>query len=341
MRWPRPAMSRRTDPPRDLRPADFETGRLPIRFSFLLLENFSLLSFSTAIETLRIANRAAGHPVLTWTTLSETGQPVLSSHGGSFAVDAGLVEQDRREIVILCGGDRIERTATRAVLGWLRRAAARGNSIGGLCTAAWALAEAGLLASASATIHWEQRDSFQERFPGITLSDRPFVIDNNRLTSAGGTSAIDLLLALIADQIGTDLARATAERMLYSSIHRLQMNSSVTAPGRLGDKNPRMRQAVALMEAQLEEPLRTTSIARQLSISTRQLERLFSKSLGVSPKRHLIDMRLDRSHRLLLQTDMPVTEAAMASGFQSASSFSKAFRRRFGLSPHQVRRSAL
>jgi len=331
-------MPRRAGPAHGPRGANFETGCPPIQFSFLLLENFSLLSFSTAIETLRIANRAAGHPVLIWTTLSETGQPVLSSHGGSFAVDTGLVEQGRREIVIVCGGDRIEKTATRPVLAWLRKAAARGCSIGGLCTAAWALAEAGLLASAKATIHWEQRDSFQERFPWVSLSDRPFVIDGSRFTSAGGTSAIDLLLEMIAKLVGLDLARATAERMLYTSIHRLQLNSTITTPGRMTDRSPRVRQAIALMERQLEEPLQTANIARQLSISTRQLERLFSQSLGVSPKRHLVDMRLDRSYRLLLQTDMPVTEAAVASGFQSTTTFSKAFRRRFGHSPHQLRR---
>lgn len=334
-------MPEKVDPARSLTGQPPGIGETPIHFSFVLLEDFSLLSFSTAIETLRIANRAARRGVFTWATLSETGGPVLSSQGGSFTVDSGLVEQHRREIVLLCGGDRIERTATRAVLAWLRRSAAKGSSIGGLCTAAWALAEAGLLGSAKATIHWEQRDSFIERFPEVTLSDRPFEIDNNRFTSSGGTSAIDLLLELIADRVNIDLAKATAERMLYTSIHRLQMNSKVTAPGRLGVKNPRLQHAVALMEEQLEEPLRTQSIARQLSISTRQLERLFNKSLGVSPKRHLVEMRLDRSHRLLLQTDMPVTEAAIASGFQSISSFSRAFRRRFGHSPHELRRRTL
>lgn len=313
----------------------------PIHFSFLLLENFSLLSFSTAIETLRIANRAAGREVFTWTTHSETSQPVLSSQGGEFAVDSGLVDLTRREIVMVCAGEGVEKTATRNVLAWLRRAAACGSGIGGLCTGAWALAEAGLLGSAKATIHWEQRDSFKERFPELRLSDRTFEIDNNRFTSAGGTAAIDLLLELMAARVDIDLARATAERMLYTSIHRLQLNSRVTAPGRLGDQNSRLQQAVTMMEEQLEEPLRTQNIARELSISTRQLERLFNKSLGVSPKRHLVEMRLDRSHRLLLQTDMPVTEAAIASGFQSSSSFSKAFRRRFGQSPHELRRRAL
>lgn len=312
-----------------------------VHFIFLLLEGFSLLSFSTAVETLRIANRAAGVRVVTWTTLSETGEPVPSSQGGSFAVDGGLVEQDHRQYVFVCGGDRIEKTATRPVLAWLRKAAVRGCNIGGLCTAAWVLAEAGLLANSKATIHWENRDSFQVRFPEIALSDRPFLIDGGRFTTAGGTSAIDLMLALISQLAGVDIARATAERMLYTSIHWLQSNSTITAPGRMSNGNPRIRQAIALMERQIEEPLSSAEIARKLSISTRQLERLFQRSIGTSPKRHLIGMRLDRSYRLLLQTDIDVTEAAFASGYPSPASFSKAFRRRFGHSPRQLRRNAV
>ena len=120
--------------------------------------------------------------------------------------------------MILCGGVDIQMATTKKVLNWLRREARRGITIGGLCTAAYPMAKAGLLDGKRATIHWENQDSFAEEFLEVDLTKSVFITDGNRLTTAGGTSSIDLMLKMIADTHGEEMANAVADQMIYSSI---------------------------------------------------------------------------------------------------------------------------
>ena len=112
--------------------------------------------------------------------------------------------------MILCGGVDIQMATTKKVLNWLRREARRGLTIGGLCTAAYPMAKAGLLDGKRATIHWENQDSFAEEFLEVDLTKSVFITDGNRLTTAGGTSSIDLMLKMVADKHGEEMANAVA-----------------------------------------------------------------------------------------------------------------------------------
>ncbi|MDN5568657.1 MAG: AraC family transcriptional regulator, partial [Paracoccus sp. (in: a-proteobacteria)] len=173
----------------------------PRRFTFLLLDRFTMLPFTAAIEPLRLANRASGKLLYDWRLVGARGDMSVCSNGARVVLDSGL-EADapppgRDEVVIVCGGTEIAREATRPVLAWLRRQARGGAAMGAVCTGAWILAEAGLLEGRKATIHWENHDGFAEAFPDINLYRSVFVNDGNRITAAGGTSSIDMMLHLI------------------------------------------------------------------------------------------------------------------------------------------------
>lgn len=107
----------------------------------------------------------------------------------------------------------------------------------------------------------------------------------------------------------------------------------------LGCRNQNLIRAVRLMQANLEEPLDIDGIAETLAVSRRQLERLFQKYVGQSPWKFYFSLRLDRAFSLLNETDLSVREVAMASGFESASYFSRQFKRKFERSPHSFRKS--
>ncbi|MGR3322005.1 MAG: AraC family transcriptional regulator, partial [Pseudooceanicola sp.] len=188
------------------------------RFVFVLLNQFSLLSFASAIECLRIANRMAGETLYSWKLASEDGEMVACSAGTQFAVDHGLEDLSRDDIVLVCAGVAVQDQTSKKLLNWLRREARKGLAVGGLCTASYALAKAGLLDGKRATIHWENQDSFSEEFEEVNLTKSVFVVDGNRMTTAGGTSSIDLMLKLIADHHGEDLANSVADQLIYSSI---------------------------------------------------------------------------------------------------------------------------
>ena len=130
------------------------------RFAFLLMKNFTLLSFASAVDSLRIANRMSDKAIYSWVFLSEDGNPVSCSAGTSFNVDNSLIDLHRDDTIMVCGGMNISETTTKPILNWIRKETRRGLKIGGLCTAAYTLARAGILDGKRATTHWENQDSF-------------------------------------------------------------------------------------------------------------------------------------------------------------------------------------
>ncbi len=311
----------------------------PRRFVFVLLDNFTMLCFASALESLRIANRMAGKELYTWLLAAEGGQSVRCSAGTVFGVDIDLDELNRDDTVLVCGGIDVQNSTTKRLLGWMRREARKGLFIGGLCTAAYSLAKAGLLDGKKATIHWENSDSFAEEFEDVTLTKSVFVIDGNRMTTAGGTSSIDLMLKLIADQHGEDLANAVADQLIYSSIRTDQDTQRLSVPTRIGVRHPKLSQVIQMMEANIEEPISPSILAKEVGMSTRQLERLFRRYLNRSPKRYYMELRLQKARNLLMQTDMSVINVALACGFASPSHFSKCYRAHYDTTPYRERGS--
>ena len=311
----------------------------PRRFVFVLMENFTLLAFSSALDALRIANRMSGKTLYEWTFLGENEGVVSCSAGTQFKLDNSLIELHRDDTVLLCGGTSIQEATTKKLIGWLRREARRGLTIGGLCTAAYPMAKAGLLDEKKATIHWENQDSFAEEFLEVELTKTVFVCDGNRYTTAGGTSSIDLLLKIIADEHGEELANAVADQMIYSSIRTDQDTQRLSVPTRIGVRHPKLSKVIQMMEINIEEPISPSILAKDVGMSTRQLERLFRRYLDRSPKRYYMELRLQKARNLLMQTDMSVINVALACGFASPSHFSKCYRAHYDTTPYRERGS--
>lgn len=321
-----PARAQKNEPPAPTR-----------RFVFVLLDRFTMLSFSCAIEPLRLANYVAGRTLYTWALAGEGGVEATCSNGATFKLDMGLEDVDREDTILVCGGMDIQRATTKPVLNWLRREARRGNVIGGMCTGAYALAKAGLLDGKKATIHWENQDGFLEEFEEVKLTKSVFVMDGNRLTTAGGTSSIDLVLKLIATDHGQDLANTVADLLIYSTIRTDQDTQRLSIPTRIGVRHPKLSQVIQMMEGNIEDPLSPADLADQVDMSTRQLERLFRRYLNRSPKRYYMELRLGKARNLLMQTDMSVINVALACGFASPSHFSKCYRSHYNTTPYRER----
>ncbi len=309
------------------------------RFVFVLLNNFTMLCFACAVESLRIANRMAGKTLYTWELTGEGGDAVACSNGIQTKLHTDLSELNRDDTVLVCGGIDVQAATTKKVLNWLRREARRGVTMGGLCTAGYTLAKAGLLDGRKATIHWENQDSFAEEFEDVTLTKSVFVIDGNRITTAGGTASIDLMLKIIADDHGEDLANAVADQLIYSAIRTDQDTQRLSIPTRIGVRHPKLSRVIQIMETAIEEPISPSTLARDVGMSTRQLERLFRRYLNRSPKRYYMELRLQKARNLLMQTDMSVINVALACGFASPSHFSKCYRSHYNTTPYRERGS--
>ena len=307
------------------------------RVIFLLLDNFSLVPFASALEAFRIANRYSREAVYDWKLAGEGGHSATSSSGTQIMLDMGLEEVSRDDLVFICGGLAIAQSTTRPVLNWLRREARKGISIGGLCTGAYTMAKAGLLNGKRCTIHWENHDSFAEEFDEIELTKSIYVIDGKRYTCAGGTSSLDLTLKLMASFRDVDMANWVADQLLHTNIRTERDEQRLSIPTRIGVRHPKLSTVIQMMEANIEEPFSPSTLARDVGMSTRQLERLFSRYLHRSPKRYYMELRLQKARNLLMQTEMSVINVALACGFASPSHFSKCYRAQYDTTPYRER----
>jgi transcriptional regulator GlxA family with amidase domain len=279
----------------------------------------------------------AGRTLYEWQVATETGGPVTASNGVVLQADVGLAEVGRDAVIIVVGGIKVKQAISRPVLTWLRREARRGLAIGAVCTGAQVIAQAGLLDGRRCTIHWENRDSFEEDFPEIDLTTSVYVIDRDRYTAAGGAASIDLLLKLIARKHGAQLANLVADQMIHTAIRSDHDEQRLSIPTRIGVRHPKLATIIHRMESTIEEPISPVLLAQEVGMSTRQLERLFRRYLNRSPKRYYMELRLAKARNLLMQTDMSVINVALACGFTSPSHFSKCYRALYKTTPYRER----
>lgn len=302
-------------------------------FVFFLVEEFSHLAFSCALEPLRIANLVSGKPLYRWSLISANGRDATCSNGSVTLVHGGLEPIRHADRLFLISGINVQSHDTPALLNFLRRERASGTPLGAICSGAYILARAGFLNGMEAAIHWDYHDLFAEEFPEVDLVRNVFVSRERIITASGGTAAADLMLHLIGQQHGKNLATAVADQMVYNAVREGTAAQRVSLQSRHGMRNQHMMRAIAIMEKHIEEPMSPSLIAEDLGISTRQLERLFGKYLNSTPKQYFMELRLHRARNLLVQTEQSVTEIAMACGFRSTSHFSKVYRGQFGRSP--------
>ena len=279
----------------------------------------------------------SGKPLFEWVLASSGGRPVKASNGVDVAADEDLEGLGSCNIVFACSGIDVHRNGTKEVLNCLRMIERRGTALGAICTGTWLLAKAGLLRDRRCTIHWENQEGLKEEFPDLDVTGDLFEIDRDRITCAGGTASLDMVLHLIAQAHGNRLAAEVSEQFIHDRIRDAHDRQRMELRSRLGVSHPKLLAVVAEMEANLEEPLPQTEIASRNDLSTRQLERLFRKYLKTTPTRYYLNLRIAKARYLLRQTSMSILSVALACGFVSASHFSKCYRETYGRTPRAER----
>ena len=306
---------------------------VPKRYVFVLLEDYSQVSFCNAVEALRMANEESPRPFYCWHVISESGVSARSSNGLETQVQGGLTDLDHSDTLVVCGGDHVRRNSTPGILSWLRRQERRVGRIGSLATGGFTLALAGFLNGKRVTLHWDYLSSFAEMFPEAEVLDTIYDIDGRFFSCAGGAASLDLMLKLIEGDYGPELSVKAADKLIYTSSRGRDFSQRLSVQARSGGRHEKCAKAIALMQSHIETPLSMTEIAESVGISSRQLERIFQRHMQATPKRVYLGMRLQKARDLLLQTDMRVTEIGLACGFSSHTHFAKCYRRAFGNAP--------
>jgi transcriptional regulator GlxA family with amidase domain len=244
-------------------------------------------------------------------------------------------------VLFVCGGVNPANRWSPQLAKALQSVDKRGGALGSLCTGAYQLAKSGLLDNVRCTIHWENLVSSREEFPKAVLTNDIYEIDQNRYTCAGGTTSIDLMLELIRRTHGKELVAAISEEAVIDRIRTKDDQQRIPLRQQIGTSQPKLTEAVKLMEANLEEPISPDELAGYVGISRRQLERLFRTYLDCTPSRYYLELRLRNARMLLLQTENSIVEISLMCGFISTPHFSKCYREMFGLPPRDERRRLL
>ncbi|MBV7514719.1 AraC family transcriptional regulator with amidase-like domain [Pseudomonas sp. 478] len=306
-------------------------------FYFLLMPGFSAIGFISAIEPLRVANRFRGE-LYRWHVLSADGGAVLASNGMSVNADAALEPLKKGATLLVVAGFEPLKFTTPALEHWLRRLDNEGVTLGAIDTGSFILAEAGLLDGHRLTLHWEAIDAFKESYPQLSVTQELFEIDRRRITSAGGTASIDLMLDLIAQAHGPELAIQVSEQFVLGRIRPRKDHQRMEVATRYGISNKKLVQVIGEMEQHSEPPLSTLELAESIKVTRRQLERLFRLHLNDTPSNFYLRLRLEKARQLLRQTNMSVLEVSIACGFESPSYFTRSYRAKFERCPREDRR---
>jgi len=203
------------------------------------------------------------------------------------------------------------------------------------------LAHAGVMQGIRTALPWALYPEIDEVADRAILTPNLFEVDGNRITCCGGGASIDFALSLIHGLYGAPLQSSIKEALCIERVRGPQERQRLALQARFGVLQPKLSEAVTLMEANIEEPLATDDIANLVGISRRQLERLFKQYLNSVPSRYYLELRLQKARQLLLYSNHSIVQIGLMCGFSSGSHFSTAFGALFGITPREERQRKL
>jgi transcriptional regulator GlxA family with amidase domain len=313
----------------------------PQTYGFILVGDFSLLPMTSAIETMRMANQILGFSAYRWSTITFDGKPVKASDGLGITADLDFsADFSDFDTVFICAGINVKQQVNAQVLQFLTGLKKKHKKLvlGSLCTGTYLLAQADLLENTRCTISWDHMEMFCEAFPAINVETSLFVMDDQRITCAGGTAPLDMMLNIIYRDFGRDISTQICEVFQTERMRGEHELQKIPLKVALGNSHESLINAITIMEANTEEVIDLDSLAEYASLSRRQLERLFNKHLKDSPSRYYLKIRLNKARRLLTQTNMSITDVSISCGFSSSSLFSKSYRDFFKTPPSSDRK---
>jgi transcriptional regulator GlxA family with amidase domain len=308
--------------------------------------SFAQLSRLTRTQPLRVLLVQAGEPDnLAWSGLVQPLRLAQRILPGAFELDVLAPDQVARaaggwQLALLVadeGAPRPPDAQLRAVLERCREAEYWGGVGAGVL---W-LAQAGVVGNTRIALPWALYAETEDVTERAILTPNLFELDGRLLSCCGGAASLDFSLTLVEALFGAAVQAEIKETLCVDRVRSQDERQRVALQARFGALQPKLSEAVTLMEANIEEPLSTDDIAGLVGLSRRQLERLFKQYLGTLPSRYYLELRLQRARQLLLETNHSIVQVGLMCGFSSGSHFSTAFGTVFGNTPREERQRKL
>jgi transcriptional regulator GlxA family with amidase domain len=313
------------------------TTRPPLRVGVILAHHFTLSAFAVFVDHLRLAADEGdrSRPLhVQWSIMASRPEPVPASCGVTLQPTTGLLPLEALDYVVVIGGIlHAGPQVDEATMRYLREAGATNMPMIGICTGSFVLCRAGLMKGRRSCVSWYHYQDFLEAFPGHeVIADRLFLADGPRITCAGGAGAAALATPLLEQHLGSAAAQKASQVLLFD---RPRAGSDAQPHPPLSETvaEPRVRRALLLMEQNLARPIAVASVAAELGLSARQLERLCRQHVGMGPASLYRQLRMRYANWLIENTDRSVTDIANEAGFADCAHFSRQFKDAYGLSP--------
>ena len=304
--------------------------------AFVVYPGYSVMALAV-VATFETANMIAGEPPYELRFVSETGGGVKTSAGMMLESEAF---SDSPFDTLVVGGATFPTPSTPGMIAFMRGAPERYRRIAAVCTGAFVLAEAGLLDGRHATTHWGHARELQRQYPKVKMEeDRIFINDGPIWTSAGMTAGVDLGLALIENDLGPELAKSVARKLVIYQ-RRGGGQSQFSTLLELTPKSDRIQMALGFARENLHKPLSVPQLAGAARLSPRQFSRAFHAETGQSPAKAIENLRVEAARSLMEQSRHPIDEVARQTGFSDRDHMRRAFLRAFGQPPQVLRRQA-
>jgi transcriptional regulator GlxA family with amidase domain len=305
------------------------------RVGFVLFDGFHVITFA-AMAVFEVANKTLDEPLYDLRLLSEMGGLIRSSVGALVQTEPFGVE--RFDTLIVAGaGETFE--PSLGMLDFVRKAPEVARRVASSCIGAFTLAEAGILDGRRATTHWQYASRLQKRFPKVKVEeDRIFIEDRGVWTSAGMTASIDLMLALVENDVGIEVSRVVARKLVLHH-RRAGGQSQFSALLEMEPKSDRIQIALAFARQNLNKRLGVEDLAKAANLSTRQFTRAFMAETGQSPAKAIEKLRVEAARLLIEQGRHPIEQIARETGFADRERMRRAFLRAFGQPPLAMRRN--
>jgi transcriptional regulator GlxA family with amidase domain len=295
----------------------------------ILYPGFQVLGLSMS-ATFEVANIMAKRQVYSITLLSEQGGVVQTSAG--FGVETEAFDQRRFDTLVVLG-DNIVRPASAGLINYLLDVGTDTRRLCSICTGSAALAEAGLLNGRRVTTHWQHAPELKQAYPDIRVDeDRIFINDGPIWTAAGMSACLDLALALVDNDLGSEITRLVSRHLVIYH-RRAGGQSQFSVMSDLDPKTDRVQTALTYARQNLKADLSVERLAYVANLSPRQFSRVFQSETGKSPAKAVENLRVESARLMMAEGSHSIDVIASETGFGDRERMRRSFIRAFGQPP--------
>ncbi len=312
-----------------------------IQVGFLVFPGFPMACLTSMIEPFRVANEITNCEKFSWKLISEHGDKVVASAKVAFEPDLSLADTDDLDQIFVLSGPASNFEDPSKSNGKLRRLARFGVTMGAISGGIFPLARAGLLEDTDVSVHWCYAAAFQSEFPELKATESVIALATKRITASGAAAAFDLALHLIQDELGPEVATEVACWFQHPMMRGqgVEQRKPTENAASTDDMLPEtLRRATEIFATHIEDPLKVADVADAVGISTRQMERLFKQSTGMSPLNYYRMLRMKTARQLVLYSNDGLLDIAVAVGYSSSGAMVQNYKEIFGIHPSEDRR---